>query len=233
MEKINTITVNGVTYSVGGSGASEDSFIIPLAYSQLEHGDKSNVLEAFGGKEKIDEMLKAVSEGKPIYIRLKNGITPAFVQGSTAIFISWYDVTGGNLEIPSYIYTNILIAGSSVLAFIKRTDPIALDNKLVVDIYDLTLSSSNEDIKTALGDKWSYAFITSNGIVQKRIKGNDAHSINMESGLNYYMVMGDNSSDYTIKISCNLSGCFGKEKGGIITINYTDGNFSVTDITPF
>lgn len=234
MEKINTITVNGVTYEIGGSGSSglENAYIIPLAYSELAYGDK-NILDAFGGTDKYNEMVTALSEGKSIYIQLKNTLAQAFVLlDSSVVFISWYEIRGNNLEKPMLIRTNFIIIGTTIIGgLIKFEEELEVKRKLEVDIFDLTESSSNEDIKAALKDTWSFNDARSYGAVQKRDVGLDGVSIYAELGL--FFTGNGTTSDYSVKISCNIPECFGKEKGGIITINCTSGTFSVGGIVSF
>lgn len=234
MEKINKIQVNGVTYEIGGSSIDDNSYIIPLAYSELSNGDKSNVINSFGGTEGFNSFKTAVSEGKNIYIQLKNGVVPAFVVvGTTYIRINWYDfyLVESSSSYPRRVTTTIAYLSSRIISFKKGIDELSVDKKIVVDIYDLNESSSSEDIKSALTESWNQLNVKFYGARTFR-NGAITKSYNSsELGVS----VTDESDGYTYKISCNISGCFGKEKGGIIHIkeNTSTKEYSVIKIDAF
>lgn len=232
MEKINKIQVNGVTYEIGGSSIDDNSYIIPLAYSELSDGDKSNVINSFGGTEGFNSFKTAVSEGKNIYIQLKNGVVPAFVVvGTTYIRINWYDfyLKESSSSYPRRVTTTIAYLSSMIISFKKGIDELSVDKKIVVDIYDLNESSSSEDIKSALTESWDQnvrfygARTFRNDVINKSYNSS-------ELGVS----VTEESDGYTYKISCNIPGCFGKAKGGIIHIKENaSGQYSVIKIDEF
>ena len=83
MDKINNITVNGVTYEVGGTGGGSgiDIYYIPTKIRELFSGaSKSNFDIALGGTgddSKIIELVEAVHSGK--MVMLKNPTTGAIM----------------------------------------------------------------------------------------------------------------------------------------------------------
>lgn len=90
MEKINTITVNGVTYEIGGSGEGgglgDSVYYISTEISKLASGaSKNDVDTALGGTgdgAKLTELFNAIMAGK--LILLKNGTTGALMPVITA-----------------------------------------------------------------------------------------------------------------------------------------------------
>lgn len=83
MDKINNITVNGVTYEVGGTGGGSgiDKYYIPTKIRELSSGvSKSDFDIALGGTgddSKIIELIEAVHSGK--MVMLKNPTTGAIM----------------------------------------------------------------------------------------------------------------------------------------------------------
>lgn len=79
MEKINYITVNGVTYEIGGSDPSLPVFYLSENITTLETGaSKGDIDTALGGSgdgSKIIEIFEAIKAGK--LILLKNDSTGA------------------------------------------------------------------------------------------------------------------------------------------------------------
>ena len=117
MDKINNITVNGVTYEVGGTGGGSgiDIYYIPTKIRELSSGaSKSDFDIALGGTgdgSKIIELYEAVHSGK--MVMLKNPTTGAIMpvnsisETATNVYIQFLYTNMGN-SIP-YCY-NIAIS---------------------------------------------------------------------------------------------------------------------------
>lgn len=110
MEKINTITVNGVTYEVGGSGEGGslgDVYYIPTEIRKLTSvASKSDIDTALGGTgdgSKIFELFDAVMAGK--LILLKNGTTGAIMpvsvvaESATNVYIQFLYTVGNSIPV--------------------------------------------------------------------------------------------------------------------------------------
>lgn len=231
MSTISKVSVNGVIYDLAGI-SSGGGYVISNEYSKIQSGDKESVLPALGGTEGYKNLKAAISEGTPIYIQLDNNLVPAYVNiGTSNCYISWYEATNALRNVPKLINTSAFIASdTTALAFVRSESELEVKRKLEVDIFDLTESSSNADIKAALKDTWDYTKAINHGIYQKKI-GSEQGYIYAELGTFFSDV--SSKDNYTVKISCNVAGCFGKEKGGIITINYSGGTFSVGGIVSF
>lgn len=106
MDKINNITVNGVTYEVGGTGGTgglgDNIYYIPTEIRKLQTGATKNDIEtALGGTgdgTKIVELFDAVMAGK--LILLKNGTTgavmpvAAIAEDTTTVYIQFLYTPG-------------------------------------------------------------------------------------------------------------------------------------------
>ena len=119
--------------------------------------------------------------------------------------------------------------GSS-LSITRLLSNLAISNEIKINIYNLTEDSTDVDIKTALTNKWAptvYQF----DVLQYKRAGDVDVSSKAHLGVTYQEV--DGNDTYTI--SCNLPGCFGKDKGGIIHIKMdaSTGEYSVTKIDAF
>lgn len=233
MGTISKVSVNGVIYDLAGI-SSGGGYVISNAYSKIQSGDKASVLPALGGTEGYKNLKSAILDGTPIYIQLDNNLVPAYVTiGPSNCYISWYEATNSLRDVPKLINTTAFIIGdATVLTFVRSEFELEVKQKLEVDIFDLTESSSDADIKAALKDTWNYTTAINEGLVQKRLNNNGSGGyIYAELGTIFSSSL--DKSNFTVKISCNVPGCFGKEKGGIITINCTSGTFSVGGIVSF
>lgn len=123
MDKINNITVNGVTYEVGGTGGGSgiDIYYIPTKIRELSNGaSKSDFDIALGGTgddSKIKELVEAVHSGK--MVMLKNPTTGAIMpvnsisETATNVYIQFLYVNSGN-SIPYIFNIAITVMGSLV-----------------------------------------------------------------------------------------------------------------------
>lgn len=233
MEKINKIQVNGVTYEIGGN--AQDAYIVPLEYSKLANGDVADIITAFGDQENFNKFVSAAQEGKNIYIQSSNGgLAPAFCKVTgMAIVLSWYDFTS-SLDTPIKIYTSITLLSGNPIIFTRSEDALHTDKRVAVDIYDLNEDSTSEKIKEALGGGDDFKGIGGfgaevYGAKQKRDNGYNGIYAICDLGV----LCTKEGEDSIYKLSCYLPGCFGKEKGGIISIRYSSGIYSVDSILAF
>lgn len=131
MDKINNITVNGVTYEVGGTGGGSgiDIYYIPTKIRELSNGaSKSDFDIALGGTgddSKIIELIEAVHSGK--MVMLKNPTTGAIMpvnsisETATNVYIQFLYFNGGG-TIPLCYNIAISKIGSLVTVAFKRYD---------------------------------------------------------------------------------------------------------------
>lgn len=128
MDKINNITVNGVTYEVGGTGGGSgiDIYYIPTKIRELSNGaSKSDFDIALGGTgddSKIKELFEAVHSGK--MVMLKNPTTGAIMpvnsisENATSVYIQ-FSYTNAGSSIPYLFNIAISIAGSILIVVFK------------------------------------------------------------------------------------------------------------------
>lgn len=129
MDKINNITVNGVTYEVGGTGGGSgiDIYYIPTKIRELSNGaSKSDFDIALGGTgddSKIKELFEAVHSGK--MVMLKNPTTGAIMpvnsisENATSVYIQ-FSYTNAGSSIPNLFNIAISIAGSILIVVFKK-----------------------------------------------------------------------------------------------------------------
>lgn len=129
MDKINNITVNGVTYEVGGTGGGSeiDIYYIPTKIRELSNGaSKSDFDIALGGTgddSKIIELFEAVHSGK--MVMLKNPTTGAIMpvnsisETATNVYIQFLYYNAGNIIPLCYNIAIINIPSLVSVAFKK------------------------------------------------------------------------------------------------------------------
>lgn len=105
MEKINYITVNGVTYEIGGSDTSLPVFYLSENITTLKTGaSKGDIDTALGGSgdgSKIIEIFEAIKAGKLILLKNDStgalgGIVNVFDNQSTCLLSFVYQTTISN-----------------------------------------------------------------------------------------------------------------------------------------
>lgn len=69
MDRINNITVNGVTYEIGGSGGSSEQIYTVPNLDALETFSSTAVKEALGGASGVESLFQAVKNGKIIVMK--------------------------------------------------------------------------------------------------------------------------------------------------------------------
>lgn len=129
MDKINNITVNGVTYEVGGTGGGSgiDIYYIPTKIRELFSGaSKSDFDIALGGTgddSKIIELVEAVHSGKMVMLKnpTTGAIMPVYIISETAtnVNIQFLYSKAGN-SIPDCYNIAISRAASIVAVVFKR-----------------------------------------------------------------------------------------------------------------
>lgn len=129
MDKINNITVNGVTYEVGGTGGGSgiDIYYIPTKIRELFSGaQKSDFDIALGGTgddSKIKELVEAVHSGK--MVMLKNPTTGAIMpvnsisEMASLVYIQFLYINSGS-SLPHFFNIAISITGSLLTVVFKR-----------------------------------------------------------------------------------------------------------------
>lgn len=236
MEKINTITVNGVTYDIGGNAQDDNSYIIPVGFNKLANSaDVQDLINIFGSQEGFNDFLSACNE-KELFITVDgNCVLPVSVVYKTGDFycyLTWLEFSKN--KDPMLVKCTIMLSSTTPLMFTKIISNLYVDKSIEVDIYDLNESSASEEIKTALGGGGSFKGIGTGaeqfGAKQKKYTGTQGLNAYCDLGLTYIKEEG---GDSIYKLSCNLPGCFGKEKGGIISIRYSSGTYSVESILAF
>lgn len=240
MEKINYITVNGVTYEIGGS-PNGNSYILPEAFYKLNSGASAEEVKAvFGTDEEFNNFVQLAKDSTTnFYINFSKALYPVKVKYTNMIvlqsfYFSWFYTRDTSPDSSEVTLTLALNTNNGVKSFLKEEYKVVIDNKLKVNIYNLTESSSNEDIQNALTTSWSFSKVVSNkgAKMEAQVRGSDGITSY------YFMDLGvivlDEQEGYTYKISCNLPGCFGKAKGGIIHIKEdASGQYSVIKIDEF
>ena len=69
MDKINNITVNGVTYEIGGSGGSSEQIYTVPNLDTLETFSSTAIKEALGGASGVESLFQAAKSGKIIVMK--------------------------------------------------------------------------------------------------------------------------------------------------------------------
>ena len=240
MEKINYITVNGVTYEIGGS-SNGDSYILPEAFYKLNGGASAEEVKAvFGTDEEFNNFVQLAKDSTTnFYINFSKALYPVRVKYANLIvqhsfYFSWFYTRDTSPNSSEVTLTLTLDNNNGVKSFRKDVYKVVIDNKLKVNIYNLTESSSHEDVQNALTTSWSYSSVVSGkgAKMEAKVLGSD------DTDSYYFMDLGvivlNEPVGYTYKISCNLPGCFGKAKGGIIHIKEdASGQYSVIKIDEF
>lgn len=174
-----------------------------------------------------------------IYINFSKALYPVRVKYANLIvqhsfYFSWFYTRDTSPNSSEVTLTLALDKNNGVKSFRKDVYKVVIDNKLKVNIYNLTESSSHEDIQNALTTSWSYSSVVSRkgAKMEAEVLGSD------DTDSYYFMDLGvivlNEPVGYTYKISCNLPGCFGKAKGGIIHIKEdASGQYSVIKIDEF
>lgn len=129
MDKINNITVNGVTYEIGGTGGGSgiDIYYIPTKIRELFSGaSKSDFDIALGGTgdgSKIIELIEAVQSGK--MVMLKSPTTGAIMpvnsisESANYVYIQFLYIAAGN-SIPACFNIAISKAASILTVVFSR-----------------------------------------------------------------------------------------------------------------
>lgn len=236
METIKKVSVNGQVYNLGGSSENEENYVLPSGLRDVTSStNREDFINLFGGEESFNSFITLVQNGsKRFFISVGSALYPVRVQYSNVVvyqrlYFSWLE--SGEQESPDAKKYNInaMITGSS-LSTTRLLSNLAIDKEIRIDIYNLTEDSTNSDIKTALTSKWAPTVYQFNVVQYKHTSTVDVSS-KAHLGVTYQEV--DGNDTYTI--SCNLPGCFGKDKGGIIHIKMdaSTGEYSVTKIDAF
>lgn len=228
MEKINTITVNGVTYEIAGSGGGTAvDYNIPIAVDLLTEYSKDNLEVALGGESgsttKIDELLAAVNEGKKIYVYDETAksrfAVDVYVQGS-AVTLEWCSVFNGTKK------------SSQKKIFIVKTEYMytvrgkKIQEYNLTKIMNLTSSSSPQKVEQTVGDAGEFYnslkdALDANGVIFR--------NANIYSKISTKIKYTDNDN-YTVYFSSNLPGAFGTPGGGILTLTRTSGVWQTPNV---
>lgn len=220
MEKINTITVNGVTYEIAGSAVD---YNIPIAVDLLAEFTKDNLEVALGGVSgsttKIDELLAAVNEGNKIYVydeTTKSKLAvDVYVKGSSFTF-EWR--SGLNESSKSPLKKLIITKFGSLYIVTGYT----YDEYVLNNIINLTSSSSPRDVEQAVGLP---------GVFYKRLKGasvvfrSEEYYSKISTRIDY-----TDDDNYTVYFSSNLPKAFGTIGGGILILTRTSGVWQTPNV---
>ena len=240
MEKINYITVNGVTYEIGGS-SNGNSYILPEAFYKLNGGASAEEVKAvFGTDEEFNEFVQLAKDSTTnFYINFSKALYPVKVKYLNLIiqyqlYFSWFYTCDTNPDSSEVTLILSLDKNNDVNSFRKNEYKVVVDNKLKVNIYNLTESSSHEDIQNALTTSWSYSMVVSGQGARMAAQVNGSNDTSQHYFIDLGVIVLDEEDGKTYIISCNLPGCFGKAKGGIIYIKEDAlGQYSVITINEF
>ena len=123
MDRINNITVNGVTYEVGGAGGPEQIYFIP-DINGLDTFDSTTVKEALGNAEGCEKLYQAAKSGKIIAIKndTYGGVLVLNVRfEAQAIFrMFWLVYLNSKLVFKSVLFTRLSETICSVAVFEKN-----------------------------------------------------------------------------------------------------------------
>lgn len=120
MDKINNITVNGVTYEIGGAGGSqitEQIYFIP-DLNALETFDSTTIKEALGGVEGCEALYQAAKSGK--FIVMKNDtyggavVLNVIFAASANVAFNWLYFTQASLRAKIKSFNFIRLSESSI-----------------------------------------------------------------------------------------------------------------------
>lgn len=236
MEKINTITVNGMTYAIGNSNSNV--YIIPEEFKNIEKGiEFETFVQIFGGKDGFDSFLSFLDNtDAEIYIYNCKTLCPVITKKNllgamTQVYLSWItpkDFEGAGKQ--TYVTLTYLSSVDSINVS-KSIYTLEQNNDLIIDIYKLNESSSDEDIKNALTENWNFNNSLSKNV--RTLSPTEDLPIRGSSFVGVTSEQTGSAGEYYYKLSCNIAGCFGKEKGGIIIIKETSGVYTVENILGF
>lgn len=236
METIKKVSVNGQVYNLGGSSENEENYVLPSGLRDVINStNRDDFINLFGGEESFNSFITLVQNGsKRFFILVGSTLYPVRVQYSNAVFyqqLSFFWLESGeqgSSDAKKYnIYAMIM---NSSLVTTRDVSNLAINKEIKINIYNLTEDSTDSDIKAALTSKWTQVVYQSD-VVQENIVGSSGVNSKAHLGVTYQVL--DGNDTYTI--SCNLPGCFGKDKGGIIHIKMdaTTEEYSVTKIDAF
>lgn len=236
METIKKVSVNGQVYDLGGSSENEENYVLPSGLRDVTSStNRDDFINLFGGEESFNSFITLVQNGsKRFFILVGSALYPVRVQYANVViyqqlYFSWLE-SGEQASSDAKKYNINAIIMSSSLSITRLLSNLAIDKEIRIDIYNLTEDSTDSDIKTALTSKWTPTVYQSD-VVQYNLAGTVDVRSKAHLGVTYQEV--DGNDTYTI--SCNLPGCFGKDKGGIIHIKMdaSTGEYSVTKIDAF
>lgn len=124
MDRINNITVNGVTYEVGGTGgdSSEQFYFIPNL-DKLETFSSETVKEALGGTSGVEALFQAAKSKKIIVMYNENGgaaLVSSRFEVPAIVVLYWVCYKSGAEEVVSVIITRLTETANSIQAVRNR-----------------------------------------------------------------------------------------------------------------
>lgn len=235
METIKKVSVNGQVYDLGGSSENEENYVLPSGLRKVTSStNRDDFINLFGGEESFNSFITLVQNGsKRFFILVGSALYPVRVQYSDVsifqqLYFSWLE-SGEQASSDAKKYNiNAMIMGSS-LQITRSLSNLAIDKEVKINIYNLTEDSTDSDIKTALTSKWTPT------VYQLSVVQYHAGTVDVSSKAHLSVTYQEVDGNDTYTISCNLPGCFGKDKGGIIHIKMdaSTGEYSVTKIDAF
>lgn len=236
METIKKVSVNGQVYNLGGSSENEENYVLPSGLRNATSStNRDDFINLFGGEESFNSFIELVQNGsKRFFILVGTALYPVRVQYSNVViyqqlYFSWLE-SGEQTSGDAKRYNINAMIMSSSLSITRLVKNLAINDALKINIYNLTEYSTDSEIKEALTNKWMPTVYQSD-VIQYKLAGTIDVSSRASLGVTYQEV--DGNDTYTI--SCNLPGCFGKDKGGIIHIKMdsSTGEYSVIKIDAF
>lgn len=126
MDRINNITVNGVTYEVGGTGTGGDSseqfYFIPNL-DDLETFSSTTIKEALGGTSGVEALFQAAKSKKIIVMYNENGgaaLVSSRFEVPAIVRLNWVCSIKGIPEAVYVLITRISETANSISAVRKE-----------------------------------------------------------------------------------------------------------------
>lgn len=156
MEKINTITVNGVTYEIGGTGGSGNigTYELPSAILSLtEDSTKEEITAAFGGDEGI-AAIKSAIDNKCLFFIYEKSSTYNKVINVDAAYMAYgviirYSYRNIEASPDASTLMDVIINASLIGQYVTKKQRYGY--RLNKGLRNINSESSSSDIQSALG----------------------------------------------------------------------------------
>lgn len=244
MEKINSITVNGVTYEVGGAGGNANIYELPKALLSLTNDSSgAEVIEALGGDSGISAIVAAIEAKSTFYIFDNSSETKQVI----SVDVSCYYNYSYKILVLKYVYSKVVMSSSSsnlldaldvcityyeLMNFLSgySESPRYGYNNFPASFETLTASSDSDTIKNAIpfNDAVTLYNYIKKGVSPFLLKTRN------ECAVPVSVMVDKDDSDYFITFGAIKPGIWGTEAGGLLKVTYnsTSATYSCT-VTKF